>query len=401
MAQLGRGHLPIVEPGLGDLMKANGDRQTFTARIGDLGPCDVVYIALDVPTDDEGRSDVSGISALIEKVAAAMGDGAVMVVLSQVPPGFTRDLTGMTAERLYYQVETLVFGRAVERATRPERYIVGCADPDRPLDPAFAQVLEAMGCPVLTMRYESAELAKIAINVCLVASISAANTLAELCEKIDADWSEIVPALRLDHRIGEHAYLAPGLGIAGGNLERDVATVCQLADAHGSDSRFIRACLGNSRYRRDWALRTLHDHVLSRATNPLIGILGLAYKAYTNSTKNSPSLALITALTPYAVRVFDPVVPAEGAMHPRLQAADCALDACRGADVVLVMTPWPEFEDLALEAIARAMNGAIVIDPYGIFDRDACVAAGLDHFVLGRADEKRNRERTNVHATAP
>ena len=80
------------------------------------------------------------------------------------------------------------------------------------------------------MRYESAELAKISINMCLVASVTTANTLAELCEKIGADWSEIVPALKLDKRIGQYAYLAPGLGIAGGNLERDLATVCSFAD---------------------------------------------------------------------------------------------------------------------------------------------------------------------------
>src|SRR5207245_1505995 len=82
--------------------------------------------------------------------------------------------------------------------------------------------------PILPMRYESAELAKISINMFLVASISTTNTLAELCERIGADWSEIVPALKLDKRIGQHAYLAPGLGIAGGNLERDLTTVCRL-----------------------------------------------------------------------------------------------------------------------------------------------------------------------------
>ena len=80
------------------------------------------------------------------------------------------------------------------------------------------------------MRYESAELAKISINCCLVASVVVANTLAELCERIGAEWSEIAPALKLDRRIGPHAYLAPGLGIAGGNLERDLATVQRMAD---------------------------------------------------------------------------------------------------------------------------------------------------------------------------
>jgi len=117
---------------------------------------------------------------------------------------------------LFYQVETLIFGQAVERALAPERVIVGCRDPKAALPEPYSTYLKAFDCPILPMRYESAELSKISINVCLVASIGATNMMAELCEGIGADWSEIVPALRLDRRIGRHAYLAPGLGIAGG-----------------------------------------------------------------------------------------------------------------------------------------------------------------------------------------
>ncbi len=204
-----------------------------------------------------GVSDLSGIRKLIDQVAGALGPEAVLVVLCQVPPGFTRALTSVPHDRLYYQVETLVFGRAVERATEPERYIVGCADPAKPIDPRLRAVLEAFGCPILPMRYESAELAKISINMCLVASISVANTLAELCEAINADWSEIVPSLRLDRRIGQYSYLVPGLGIAGGNLERDLATVIRLADQHGTDAGVVRAWQANSRRRRDWAARAI------------------------------------------------------------------------------------------------------------------------------------------------
>src|SRR5262249_59036647 len=88
-----------------------------------------------------------------------------------------------------------------------------------------ATLLGAFGCPILPMRYESAELAKIAINCCLVASVTIANTLAELSERVGADWREIAPALKLDARIGQGAYLAPGLGIAAGNLERVLPTI--------------------------------------------------------------------------------------------------------------------------------------------------------------------------------
>ena len=125
----------------------------------------------------------------------------------------------------FYQVETLIFGAAVKRAMEPERFIVGALDPSAALPESYASFLKAFGCPVLVMRLESAELAKIAINFFLVSTVCTTNTLAELCESIGADWGEIAPALRLDRRIGPHAYLKPGLGIAGGNLERDLVTV--------------------------------------------------------------------------------------------------------------------------------------------------------------------------------
>src|SRR5262249_55842422 len=162
------------------------------------------------------------------------------------PPPASPGRLPLPAERLYYQVETLVFGRAVERATQPERYIIGCADPQRPLPAPYQALLGAFGCPLLPMRYESAELAKIAINCCLVASVSVANTLAELSEGIGADWGEISPALKLDRRIGAYSYLSPGLGIAGGNLERDLATVLRLSEATGSEASVIASFVRNS-----------------------------------------------------------------------------------------------------------------------------------------------------------
>ena len=298
--------------------------------------------------------------------------------------GVTRAL-GFPAARLFYQVETLVFGQAVERALHPERIILGCANPSAALPAALAEFLSAFACPILPMRYESAELAKISINMCLVASVSTANTLAELCEHIGADWSEIVPALRLDKRIGAHAYLAPGLGLSGGNLERDLATFCGLADALGSDAGVVRAWVANSRHRRDWTLQTLHRTLLSRATDPAIAVLGLAYKQDTHSTKNSPSLGLLAHLAPFRVRVFDPVVPASVTAHPRCHAATSALDACEGADALAIMTPWAQFRTLDPAQLARSLRGRLVLDPHAVLDAAACRAAGLEYHTLGTA----------------
>jgi UDPglucose 6-dehydrogenase len=217
----------------------------------------------------------------------------------------------------------------------------------------------------------------------LVASVTIANTLAELCEKIGADWSEIAPALMLDARIGPKAYLSPGLGIAGGNLERDLATVQRLADRHGTEAGIVAACRGNSRYRRDWALRELQRRVLSRTENPVIGVLGVTYKENTRSIKNSPSVKLIEALRGFELRVFDPAARASQEWHSNMTVTDDAMAVCHGADALVIMTPWPQFRALEPIEIVRHLRGPVAIDPFSVLDHSAAAAAGLEHVVLG------------------
>jgi len=381
--QLQGGEPPVLEAGLPELLMKHAASATFTSRVGDLSRCDLVYISTDVPTDDTGISELGAIRKLIESVGRVLGDKAIVALLCQVPPGFTRVL-GLPKERLYCQVETLVFGRAVERALRPERIIIGCADPELPLPAVLRDFLAAFECPVLPMGYESAELAKIAINCCLVSSISTANTLAELCEQTGAVWSDIVPALRLDPRIGKHAYLAPGLGIAGGNLERDLATVIALADQSGTDAGVVKAWVANSRHRRDWALRRIRQAVLRENPNGVIAVWGLAYKENTRSVKNSPSLATIRQMPNVSLRLYDPVVPASVANHPRAVAAKDAMDAAMGADALMILTPWPQFKETDPTRLRDAMRGRVIVDPYAVLNHSRSLAAGLEVHTLGR-----------------
>lgn len=379
---LNKNILLVSEPQLKELLIKNKSRVTFTNDTTDLKKCDVVYVAPDIATDDFGKSDLPPIDALLNLTFDVTRNDAVIVVLSQVPPGFSRARIKLGRE-LYYQVETLIFGRALERALHPERYIIGCANPEQDLPVCYESFLAAHDCPILKMHYESAELAKISINMCLVASVSTANTLAELCEKIGADWSEIVPALKLDKRIGQFSYLAPGLGIAGGNLERDLTTVCNLADEFGTDSSIVKSWIANSRYRRDWPLRILHEIILKKNVESVVGIWGLAYKQDTHSIKNSPSIALLSAISDTQVRVFDPVVPSTAAPNRNCVAATSELDACRGVDVLLIMTPWPQFSKVSPDEIIKMMKGRIVIDPFKVLDAKACRYVGLEYFTLG------------------
>jgi UDPglucose 6-dehydrogenase len=373
IAHIKAGALPVHEPGL------SAAKLRLTAAPSDLTACDVVYIAPDVPTSDDGQSDIAPLTRLIEAVLPHVRRDATIVVLSQVPPGFTRKLWQRNP-RFFYQVETLVFGQAVERATKPERIIVGCADPAQTLPAAYAAFLATFKCPILPMRFESAELAKISINLCLAATLSITNTLAELCEAVGADWGEIAPALRLDRRIGAHAYLNAGLGIGGGNIGRDIATVLRLGAEHGADTSVAQSWLGHSKRRRDWPLSMLAETAAAQ-----VGILGLAYKEDTASMKNSPALALIEALGGARVAAYDPAVNWQDAALAAVHRAEQPLDACSDADAIAIMTPWRQFRDLAPADIADAMRGTLVLDPYRMLDHGACAAAGLDHRVLGRA----------------
>lgn len=373
--------LPVSEPDLDATYVANRNRITVTADPADLARADVVYLAPDVPTDDSGTSDLSAVEELLAVVAPAIGEAATLVILSQVPPGFTRGIKGVRGP-LYYQVETLVFGIALHRALEPERYIVGCGDPEAPLPAAMRTYLEAFGCPILPMRYESAELAKISINMCLVASVGVANTMAELCEHVGADWSEIAPALKLDRRIGAYSYLAPGLGLAGGNLERDLATVMRLGAAHKTDTGIVKAWVENSAWRKGWAARAVKARVLDGNPSARVAVLGLAYKQDTHSTKNSPSLALLAELTDVDVVVHDPVVPASAAPIA-VESADGPMAAVTGADALCIMTPWSPYKALDPRQIADAMRGRVVLDPYRVLDEKDALAAGLDYVTLG------------------
>ena len=382
------GALPVLEPGLAEIVIEAGARFEPTDDAARLAECALLYVAVDVATADDGSSDVSVVESHLKTAARVARPGACVVVLSQVEPGFTRarrTLVEREGRRLLYQVETLVFGRAVERALAPERFIVGCADPGESLPDALVRYLARFGCPVLPMRYESAELAKIAINAFLVSTVSTTNMLAELTERLGADWAEVAPALRLDARIGPHAYLSPGLGIGGGNLPRDLATIDRLASEVGADVALVQAWRERSRRDAGWALRALGTHVLDGIAEPRIGLWGLSYKEHTRSSRGSTGLALAQSLAASGVDVvaYDPGAEPVAINSPTFLRVDEPLAACAGADALVIATPWPSFRAMDPEAIKGALRGDVVVDPYTVLDSDAVFAARLRHVRRG------------------
>jgi len=391
IARLAAGELPVHEPDLPELIASTRDLLQFSSDFADLAECDLVVVARDVPTDVENASDIGVVSDLVERIAPHLGQGATLAIMSQVPPGFTRALgERIRALRpsltfnLYYWVETLIFGDAVRRALAPERYMIGCADPRQPIVPALDDRLRAYGCPILPMRYESAELAKTAINLYLIGSVTYADTLSDLCQAIGADWSEIVPALRLDRRIGPFAYLKPGLGIAGGNLERDLVTLQRLSRVRGVDTTYLDALVHHHSHRFDWLHERLRQHVFERVPDPTIGVWGLTYKKNTHSTRNSPSLHLLQDLDGRArVRAWDPVIRSTDVDHGA-EIVDTAEAAVDGADCLVLMTDWDEFAHADLGMLRSRLRQPLVVDCVGVLEARRDEMVGLTYVSMGR-----------------
>ena len=391
VARLGRGELPVHEPGLPELFAATRELMTFSTDLSALTTCDLVVVSRDIPTDTENGSDPAVVERLIEAAIPHLRPGATLVLMSQVSPGATRAL----AERVqalrpdagiavYYWVETLIFGNAVERFLKPERIIVGAFDPARPLPATLDAGLRRFGCPILPMVYESAELTKTAINLYLFGAVTYANTLADLCEAVGANWSEMVPALRLDRRIGPAAYIRPSLGVAGGNLERDLVTLRGLGQRHGVDVAYVDTLLAHNARRYRWVQRQLEGRVLDRTGRPVVAVWGLAYKKNTHSTKNSMALRVIENLRGRAdVRAYDPLVKQPGADVPAtlVESRDAALV---GADCLLILTDWDEFATPP-EAGFRSMRRPVVIDCVGVMDPRRAALPGVEYITMGRA----------------
>jgi UDPglucose 6-dehydrogenase len=237
------------------------------------------------------------------------------------------------------------------------------------------------------MGYESAELTKTAINLYLFGAVTYANTLSDLCEAVGANWSEMVPALRLDRRIGPAAYIRPSLGVAGGNLERDLVTLRGLGHRHGVDVAYVDTLLAHNARRYRWVQRQLDRCVLDRDGRAVVAVWGLAYKKNTRSTKNSMALRVIENLRGRAeVRAYDPLVKA-----PDVNLAATLVEsreaALVGADCLLILTDWDEFASPS-RAGFQSMRRPVVIDCVGVMDPSRQGLPGLEYVAMGRAGRR-------------
>jgi UDPglucose 6-dehydrogenase len=387
---LRNGLFPINEPGLDELALANKKRITYSNKLEDASLCDLAFLSLDVATDENGNAILKHLELLIEEVDYALPPHVPLIILSQVPIGFCDEKLKSMSRVLIYQVETLVFGNAVQRAIAPERFIIGFSSTAAKLPAKYLLTLQTFDCPKFTISYKSAELCKMAINFFLASTITSTNFLSEICEVVGANWNEVTPALKLDQRIGKFAYLSPGLGISGGNLERDINALRKVAETSQSQcEKFAKAILEMSTYQKGWAQKHLRKLIEKSEKNQnVIGLWGLSYKENTDSMKNSPSMEFLKSL-PNDVQViaFDPLVKSLPIPIPNSTLAEDQMTMLAKVDALFILTPWKHFKK-NLSDVLRAFKGSLIVDPYSCIVMDVELPPSVSLVVLGNANAR-------------
>ena len=384
---LRRANFDVAEPGVVDFLREPHPQYHLTADVNHLLDADMIIIALDTRLDESGTNDDSEVVALLEFLATWVPTQIPIVVASQIRPGFSRRHRHLHPE-LYYFMETLIFGRGLERAMHPERYIVGVADTSTVLPRALQHYLDMGKCPIHVMSYESAELTKLSANFVLAANITAANSLADLAQRVGANWEDIEAALRQDQRIGAKSYISAGLGIGGANLTRDLNGIKEMGDRLGADSSLATTMLHHSAYMRGWMLQEISQ---LRRGKPIgsMAVLGLAYKPGTQSMRGGGGIDLVeTFESCMDIRVHDPAVPLPprppGSRAAAVERVEAAILWC---DIVAITTPWPEYSS-ALQKYLSTAPAVVIMDPFRIIDQSWVVAPASHIIQLGVSNEQ-------------
>jgi len=393
IAKLAAGEPPLYEPGLAELIRSGiaAGTLTFRSDVASVSDADVVWICHDTPVDEEDRADVDAVRKQVEMLFPHLKNGAVVLVSAQLPVGSVAALEQGFAHQSNRRVvsfacspENLRLGKAIEVFRNPGRIIVGVRDERARsvLEPLLKTFCET----IIWMSVESAEMVKHGLNAFLAASVTFANELATVCERVGADASEVERGLKSDPRIGPGAYIRPGPAFAGGTLARDVNFLRTLAGKHDLTLPVIDGIYASNRAHGQWAYRQL-SHRLQPLSERTVGVLGLTYKAGTSALRRSPSVELIQALLKDGARVqaFDPHVSSLPAELKSVRLCPDARSVATGADALVVGNESPEFRSLSTDDIANVMAGRIVLDAGRFLPPAFAADSRLSLISVGRA----------------
>jgi UDPglucose 6-dehydrogenase len=394
---LNAGRMPIWEPGLEALVKANVERgrlEFTTDLAAGVEGAEAVFIAVGTPARrGDGHADLTYVFDAVRELAKVVTPGTVLVTKSTVPVGTGDRIVEILAEEgadgvsVASNPEFLREGAAIRDFKIPDRIVVGAEDEQaREVLREIYRPLFLNQAPILFTGRRTAELTKYAANAFLATKISFINEIADLCEAVDADVQDVARGIGLDNRIGAK-FLHAGPGYGGSCFPKDTVALLQTAEIAKVEQQIVSAVVKVNDERKaamaDRVAAALGGSVKGRR----IGVLGLAFKPNTDDMREAPSIPLIQGLKAMGASVvaFDPVAREQAeAIFDGIEFAKDADSAAAGADALVIVTEWDEFRALDLRQLARSMRGKVLVDLRNVYDRRDAEDAGLTYFGIGR-----------------
>jgi UDPglucose 6-dehydrogenase len=385
--ELRAGRVPIHEPGLEDLLASNSDRLTFTLDVREaLDGAEFAFVAVGTPPTYSGDADLSAVWTVVDQLPE-LERPLTLVMKSTVPVGTgdkvraSLDRRGLEGVAYVSNPEFLAEGTAVADFRHPDRVVVGAFDPEHA--GRVAALYEGIETTMVVTDVASAEMIKLASNAFLTTRISFINEIANVCELVGADVTDVARGVGLDHRLGSH-FLRAGIGWGGSCFGKDVSALKQLAGNSGYHFQLLSAVIEVNELQKRRVIAKLEKH-LGKLRDRTIAVLGLAFKPGTDDMRDAPSLVLASRLLAEGaeVRAWDPVADAGRLLHG-VAFCDSYLEAVQGADAAVIVTEWPELAGLLDPEVHAAMRHPLIVDGRNLLDPTAARAAGFAYEGVGR-----------------
>jgi UDPglucose 6-dehydrogenase len=393
---LGKGRVPIFEPGLTELVQKNREegRLTFTTQLPRaVKASQIVFIAVGTPQGEDGSADLRHVLTVAGQIGQAMDGYRVIVNKSTVPVGTAARVRALLSELTTHPFsvvsnpEFLKQGAAVDDFMKPDRVVVGAEDA------RGAELMEALyrpftrtGAPIMVMDCASAELCKYAANALLATRISFMNEIANVCELFGADVDRVRQAVGADRRIGT-SFLFPGVGYGGSCFPKDVKALVRFSADRKYDFKVLKAVESVNDRQKRVLVSKMKSHFGS-LKGKTIAIWGLAFKPKTDDMREAPAIPIIEALLSQgaAVRVYDPEAMrvARAIFGGKVTYANKSYDALKGADALAVVTEWHEFREPDFSRMRKLMRTPAVFDGRNIYDPQQMRAQGFTYQSIGR-----------------
>jgi UDPglucose 6-dehydrogenase len=394
---LNRGHIPIYEPGLAELVARNmtaGRLHFTTDQAAAVSKARMVFLAVGTPPADDGSVDLGALWDVVEGIAAHLDKACIVVCKSTAPVGTNakiaarlKKLTGHDFD-VASNPEFLKEGAAIDDFMKPDRVVIGVRRPEvaEALKDLYQPYLRTEK-PLLIMSPESAEMTKYAANALLAAKISFINEMANICQHAGADINDVRRGIGSDSRIG-YAFLFPGVGFGGSCFPKDVRALAAVARQLGVEPRVLDAVHDVNERQKNLLADLIVQHFGENLKNKAVAVWGLAFKPGTDDIRDAPSLVLIDRLLQREVklRVHDPVAMenVKRLYGEQLVYCDRRDDALIGADALAVVTEWKQFVHPDLEEMAKLMRQPVVFDGRNVYSPQRMRQAGFTYYSIGR-----------------